>query len=78
MRWTVLLVWDVGHADNDTMRLQHSAPQLPIPPLIWFVHARNVSDGDREVGHNDCLLLSRERDCRRQDPGDLGGRFCDV
>jgi hypothetical protein len=61
-------------ADDDAMRVQHSAPQLRISPLVRFVRARNESDGDREVGRNDCLLLLRERDCRREEPGDLGGR----
>ena len=64
---------DIMRADDDTMRVQHSAPQLPIPPLVWFVRARNESDGDGEVGRNGCLLLPRERDCRREEPGDLCG-----
>jgi len=64
---------DVMGTDDDTMRVQHSVPQLSIPPLIRFVRARNKSDGDGEVGRNGCLLLPRERDCRREEPGDLGG-----
>jgi hypothetical protein len=64
---------DIVRADDDTMGVQHSAPQLPIPPLVRFVRARNESDGDREVGRNGCLLLPRERDCRRDEPGDLCG-----
>jgi hypothetical protein len=64
---------DVLRADDDTMRVQHSAPQLPIPPLVRFVRARNESNGDGEVGRNGCLLLSCERDCRREKPGDLCG-----
>jgi hypothetical protein len=62
---------DVVRADDDTMRAQHSAPQLPIPPLVRFVRTRNESDGDGEVGRNGCLLLPRERNCRREEPGDL-------
>jgi hypothetical protein len=64
---------DVGRGDDDTMRIQHSKPQLPIPPLIRFVRTRNESDGDREVGRNGCVLLPCERDCGREEPGDLGG-----
>jgi hypothetical protein len=64
---------DVVRADDDTMRVQHSAPQLPIPPLVRFVRARNESDGDGEVGCNGCLLLPRECDCRCEEPGGLGG-----
>jgi hypothetical protein len=64
---------DVGRADDDTMRVQHSAPQLPIRPLVRFVRARNETDGDGEVGRNDCLLLPRERDRRGEEPGDLCG-----
>ena len=60
-------------ADDDRMRVQHSAPQLPVPPLVRFVRARNEGDGDGEVGRNGCLLLSRERDSRREKPGDLCG-----
>ena len=62
---------DVMGADNDAMRVQHSAPQLPIPPLVRFVRARNESDGDGEMVHDGCLLLPRERDCRREEPGEL-------
>jgi hypothetical protein len=65
---------DVVRADDDTMRVQHPAPQFPIPPLVWFVRARNESNGDGEVGRNYCLLLPCERDCRREEPGDLCGR----
>jgi hypothetical protein len=64
---------DVVGADDDTMRVQHAAPQLPIPPLVRFVRARNETDGDGEVGCNGSLLLPRERDCRRKEPGDLCG-----
>jgi hypothetical protein len=62
---------DVVRADDDTMCVQHSAPQLPISPLVRFVRARNESDGDGEVGRNGRLLLPRKRDCRREEPGDL-------
>ncbi len=64
---------DVVSADDDTVRVQHPAPQLPIPPLVRFVRARNESDGNGEVGCDSCLLLPRERDCRREEPGDLCG-----
>ena len=64
---------DVVRADDDTMRVQNSAPQRLIPPLVRFVRARNESDGDGEVGRNGNLLLPRERDCRREEPGDLCG-----
>jgi hypothetical protein len=62
---------DVGCGNDDTMRVQHSAPQLPIHPLVRFIRARNESDGDGEVGRNGILLLPRERDCRREEPEDL-------
>jgi hypothetical protein len=64
---------DVVRADDDTMRIQHPAPQLRICPLVRFVRARNESNGYGEVGRDDCLLLLRERDCRRKEPGDLCG-----
>ena len=64
---------DVGRGDDDAMRVQHSAPQLPIHPLVRLVCARNESDGDGEVGRNGILLLPHERDCRREEPEDLGG-----
>ena len=67
---------DIMRADDDTMRVQHSTPQLPIPPLVRFVRARNKSDRDGEVGRNGPLLLPRERDCRREEPGDLW--VCDL
>jgi hypothetical protein len=69
---------DVMRADDDTMRVQHSAPQFSIPPLVWFVRARNESDGDGEVGRNGFLLLPCERDCRCEEPGDLCGWISDA
>ena len=64
---------DVMRADDDTVRVQHLAPKFTIPPLVRFIRARNESDGDGEVGRDGCLLLPRERDCWREEPGDLGG-----
>ena len=58
-------------ADDDTVRIQHSAPQLPVSPLVRFVRARNESDGDGEVIRDDRLLLPRERDRRCEEPADL-------
>jgi hypothetical protein len=63
---------DAVSADNDAMRFQHATPQLPILPPVRFVRARNESDGDGEKVRNDCLLLPRKRDCRCEEPGDLG------
>jgi hypothetical protein len=65
---------DAVCTDDDAMGFQYAAPQLPILPLVRFVRARNESDRDGEVGRDDCLLLARERDCRRKKPGDL----CEV
>lgn len=62
---------DTVRADDDAVGFQHAAPQLPILPLVWFVRARNESNGDGEVGRDDCPLLLRERDCRGEEPGDL-------
>ena len=62
---------DAVRADDDAVGFQHAAPQLPIFPLIRFVRPRNESNGDGEVGRDDCALLLRERDCRRKEPGDL-------
>ena len=64
---------NVRRGDDDAMRVQHSAPQVPISPLVRFVCTRNERDGDWEVGRNGRLLLPRERDCRREEPGDLCG-----
>ena len=44
-------------ADNDAVRVQYATPQLPILPLVGFLRARDESDGDGEIGCDDCLLL---------------------
>ena len=48
---------NTGRADNDAVRVQYATPQLPILPLVWLVRARDESDGDGEMGCDDCLLL---------------------
>ena len=64
----------VGRAHYDAVLNQHTQPELPILPLVRLVLARNEPDRDGDTRLDDFLLLPRERDGRRDEPGDLSGR----
>jgi hypothetical protein len=64
----------VGRAHDDAVLNQHTKPELPILPLVRLVLARNEPDRDGDTRLDDFLLLPRERDGWRDEPGDLSGR----